>query len=280
MPFTPSHAVVALPLLRTPLVPAALAIGAMTPDLPLFTRGLGPGYLFTHSAANVVYTALIALALLLIWRVVLRPGLVALAPAVVARRLPAEWSFSGLATAREALRGRGGRSGPWLLAVSLVLGVLSHIGWDLFTHEGRWGVEALPALQQMWGPMPGYRWLQHGSSIVGLLVLAGFALRWLGQRPVRPLPPRAPAWLRWLWMLALPVLLGVSWLLGLAAFAPDATMQQLAYRTLPAASGLWGALTLGLCVLLVTTRRDPRPTDEGARTRPETPASAPPERQW
>ena len=28
MPFTPSHAVVALPFIRTPLVPAAVAIGA------------------------------------------------------------------------------------------------------------------------------------------------------------------------------------------------------------------------------------------------------------
>ena len=40
MPFTPSHAVVALPFLRTPLVPAAIAVGAMTPDLPLFVRGI------------------------------------------------------------------------------------------------------------------------------------------------------------------------------------------------------------------------------------------------
>lgn len=280
MPFTPSHAVVALPLLRTRLVPAALAIGAMTPDLPLFTRGLGPGYLFTHSAANVVYTALIALALLLIWRVVLRPGLVALAPAALARRLPADWALSGAATARDALCGRGGRSGPWLLAVSLVLGVLSHIGWDLFTHDGRWGVEALPALQQMWGPLPGYKWLQHGSSVIGLLVIAAFALQWLRHRPARPLTHRAPGWLRWLWMLALPALLGVAWVLGSAASGPDVTMQQLAYRTLPAASGLWGALTLGLCVLIVTIRRGPRPTDEVARTTPATLASAPQERQW
>ena len=33
MPFTPSHAVVALPFIRSPLVPAAIAVGAMTPDL-------------------------------------------------------------------------------------------------------------------------------------------------------------------------------------------------------------------------------------------------------
>ena len=49
MPFTPSHAVVALPFVRTPLVPAAIAIGAMTPDLPLFVRALPLDYGVTHS---------------------------------------------------------------------------------------------------------------------------------------------------------------------------------------------------------------------------------------
>ena len=48
MPFTPSHAVVALPFIRTPLVPAAIAIGAMAPDLPLFVRGLPLHYGRTH----------------------------------------------------------------------------------------------------------------------------------------------------------------------------------------------------------------------------------------
>lgn len=271
MPFTPSHAIVALPLLRTPLVPAALAIGAMTPDLPLFTRGLGLGYLFTHSVVNVGFTALIALVLLLLWRVVLRPGLVALAPDALARRLPETWSQSGRAIARDALRGPGGRGGPWLLAASLVIGVLSHIGWDLFTHERRWGVEALPALQQMWGPMPGYRWLQHGSSVVGLVVIAGFMLRWVRQRPARQLPHRSPVWLRWLWMLALPAVLGGAWLLGLATSGPDITVQQLAYRTLPAASGLWGALTFVLCLLLVTMRRETGVTDASITGTPTVP---------
>ena len=51
MPFTPSHAVVALPFVRTPLVPAAIAIGAMTPDLPLFVRVLLPRYAVTHDFA-------------------------------------------------------------------------------------------------------------------------------------------------------------------------------------------------------------------------------------
>ncbi|MGB4135992.1 MAG: DUF4184 family protein, partial [Microbacterium sp.] len=64
MPFTPSHAIVALPFVRSPLVPAAIAVGAMTPDLPLFLRGVGPSYGFTHDPVNALWTSLIALVLL------------------------------------------------------------------------------------------------------------------------------------------------------------------------------------------------------------------------
>ncbi|WP_262927685.1 DUF4184 family protein [Microbacterium sp. NIBRBAC000506063] len=49
MPFTPSHAVVALPFVRTPLLPAAIAVGAMAPDLPLFLRGTPLTYQVTHT---------------------------------------------------------------------------------------------------------------------------------------------------------------------------------------------------------------------------------------
>ena len=102
MPFTPSHALVALPFIRTPLVPAAIAIGAMTPDLPLFVRGVGLNYSFTHTFGNVVWTALLAFALFLIWRVVLRPAVPELVPLWLARRLPDDWDDRGLAAVRSA----------------------------------------------------------------------------------------------------------------------------------------------------------------------------------
>lgn len=253
MPFTPSHAVVALPFIRTPLLPAAIAIGAMTPDLPLFARGIGLTYDFTHAMTNVVWTTLIAFVLLLVWRVVLRPGLVELAPDAIAARLPEEWRRTGPAAAGEVLVPQR-RFGMLLVVVSLLVGVLSHIGWDLFTHEGRWGVENVSVLQQMWGPLAGYRWLQHGSSAVGLLILGVFALLWMRRRvPVRR-SRLLPAWVRVAWMLCLPAFLIGAWSLGLAIYGPLTgafTVQHLAYRTLPAASGAWGALTILLCVGIV-----------------------------
>lgn len=91
MPFTPSHAIVALPFVRMPLVPAAIAIGAMAPDLPLFTRGLIVDYSVTHDLRWLPVTVLLSHALLLVWRLVLRPACRMLAPRFLGARLPREW---------------------------------------------------------------------------------------------------------------------------------------------------------------------------------------------
>lgn len=264
MPFTPSHAVVALPFLRTPLVPAAIAIGAMTPDLPLFIRGFGVDYSFTHTYANVVFTAVIALGLFLLWRVVLRPAAAELSPAWLASRLPIGWNTPAAEALNEAL-GIGQRwTRPLWLAVSLLLGVTSHIVWDAFTHEGRAGVGFLPVLAEQWGPLPVYRWLQHGSSILGLVILAVWALVWLRRTPARTsiVERTTRPWVRVAWWVSLPVLLIAAWVAGYVLLGPfDAgfTVQHLAYRALPLACGVWGMLTLALCVALpILGRRLPR----------------------
>ncbi|WP_372968018.1 DUF4184 family protein [Microbacterium sp.] len=260
MPFTPSHALVALPFIRTPLVPSAIAIGAMTPDLPLFVRGLGLQYSFTHTFGNVVWTALVAFVLFLVWRVVLRPAVGELTPLWIARRLPDEWKRSGVVAAGEAVGvGLGRPAYPVLLAVSLILGVLTHIVWDLFTHEGRWGVEIFPALEQMWGPLSGYKWLQHGSSVIGLLGIGIWAmLRWNRQEPRDGDDRFVPAAVRIAWWLSLPAVLVTACIVGYLAYGPftaEFTYQHLAYRMLPPACALWGALTLALCLALPAFRR-------------------------
>jgi hypothetical protein len=258
MPFTPSHAVVALPFLRTPLVPAAIAVGAMAPDLALFTRGIPLGYSRTHDLAWLPATVALALGLLLVWRCVLRPSAREVAPLWLARRLPSEWDSGARAGWRETLPARA--RAILLLVASLAIGVVSHIVWDLFTHEGRWGVSAFPALEAMWGPFAGYKWLQYGSSAAGLAIIAVWMLVWLARRTLEASVPRVlPDVVRWVWWLALPALLVAAWGAGLAVYGPlteEWTAAHLAYRVLPVAVGAWGVLTI-LFALVVQRLRAP-----------------------
>ncbi len=258
MPFTPSHAVVALPFVRTPIVPAAVAVGAMTPDLPLFVRGGPLSYAMTHDWARLPVTIVVALGLLLVWRCVLRPAVRELSPRWLASRLPGEWDAAAPAGLRDTLR--PGLGLLWLVA-ALAIGVASHILWDSFTHEGRWGMVALD-LEQQWGPLPAYKWLQHGSSVVGLVILGAWALWWLRRRAVASVDHALPSWVRWAWWLSLPAVLIVAWIGGFLALGPftaEFTPQHLGYRVLPPATGLWGALTLALCVVVQAARRRRRP---------------------
>lgn len=258
MPFTPSHALIALPFIRTPLVPAAVAIGAMTPDLPLFLRGVGVTYGFTHTNANVVWTALLAFVLFLTWRVLLRPAVSELCPAWLAARLPDEWSRGGWDAAQRAVGVEERRSYPLLLAASLILGVISHILWDAFTHADRLGLQLFPALADRRGPLQGFKWLQHGSSVIGLVILAIWAALWLRRRrPSTAVTRVLPAWVRMSWWLSLPVILIAAVVIGYLAYGPftvDFTPQHLAYRVLPPASASWGFLTLALCLVVAIIR--------------------------
>lgn len=286
MPFTVSHAVVALPFVRTPLIPAAIAIGAMTPDLPLFVRMLVPSYARTHDLAWLPVTILLALALLLVWRCVLRPASRALVPAFIAERLPSEWDAGAAAALRETFgivpvegrvtstststgtdtrtrtRWHGSFRAIALLVISLALGVATHIAWDLFTHEGRIGTDLIPILDQMWGPLAGFKWLQHGSSVLGLLILAIWGAYWLAAHPRTPHLPRVAGWVRVSWWISLPVLLLGAWLWGMTAFGPftsEWTVQHLAYRVPPPASAAFGILTLALCIAVqLASRRNQR----------------------
>ncbi|GAA3758597.1 DUF4184 family protein [Microbacterium kribbense] len=243
MPFTASHAVLALPFIRTPLLPAAIAVGAMAPDLPLFLRGTPLNYDLTHT--NIAVSATLALALLVLWYALLRPAVRGLSPHWLAARLPAEWD-------RMPPLPRRARRWVWL-AVSLVLGVISHVAWDAFTHDGRGGVRLVPALDRPWGPLTGYKWLQHGSSALGLLVLATFAAVWLARRrPVAAVTGVLPTWLRWAGWLALAPILVTAWAIGFAAHGPFTagyTPQHLAYQALPPACAVWAAVMVALCVV-------------------------------
>ncbi|WP_380169484.1 DUF4184 family protein [Jannaschia sp. R86511] len=193
MPFTLAHPAAVLPLMRGPLVPTALVAGAVSPDLPYFLRATGipvtaqswyeplTNATTTHSLPGLL-TVAVPLALLL------HLGLrAALAPLATLGPAPAHAAAAGA-------RSRGGRPGlgrgvavvGWV-ALSLVLGVLTHVVWDSFTHGDGWVVQQVPALSDpVLGRLTWARALQHASTVVGLSVLLVHLWRRRGRLLPRP----------------------------------------------------------------------------------------------
>jgi hypothetical protein len=167
VPFTISHAVVALPFRRSVLPVAAVAVGAMTPDAVLFAPVLPP-YGFTHSWLGVVTVDLaVSLVLLAAWWFLVRPAWTPVLPARYRAQLPG-WD--------RPERVPPARIPP--VVVACLLGSATHVVWDAFSHRDGWAVALLPALRSDVGGHPVYSLVQDGSSAGGLLLLLVLLVRW------------------------------------------------------------------------------------------------------
>jgi hypothetical protein len=190
VPFTGSHPAAVLPLMRSGLVPSALVIGSMVPDL-FYYLPLSDGIEsqlshHTHTAVGVLGLDLVlGLAVFVIWQVLVAPLAVAVAGQAVRARLapglPVPWRrhFAGLRAAGTVL-------------VSLWVGAATHVFWDEFTHPGRWGARHLSWLADSHGPLAGYQWAQYASGVVGALLIADAVRRWWQHTPVAARPVEGP----------------------------------------------------------------------------------------
>ncbi len=189
MPFTPSHVAAVLPLHRR-LAASALVVGSMVPDLPYYLPvhpPAGPGADVTHSPTGVVtLDVLLGLAVFLLWHGLLAGPALAASPAGLRARVPR----AALAGVRERL------ATPVRVVrvlVSLSVGAATHVLWDSFTHDGRWGVRHVDWLAQPHASVAGYTWAQLASSVAGLLLVAIWTRRWWVSATVRePGPPGLP----------------------------------------------------------------------------------------
>jgi hypothetical protein len=190
VPFTLSHAAAALPFRRLRLIPSALVVGTLAPDFEYFLRIAAKGG-FGHTLRGAfVLTLPLALAVLWIFHSTIKVPLARLFPDGLERRVL-------------AYLGRFRFFGPQRFAVvvaSLLLGIATHLLWDAFTHPRAWiyrhslflsRTVNLPAL----GAIPCYKVLQYVSTVVGLVVLLAWFVRWyeaaepVGERSGRFLAP-------------------------------------------------------------------------------------------
>ncbi|GGX60843.1 DUF4184 family protein [Streptomyces fructofermentans] len=179
MPFTLSHAAAVLPAMRTDgtgrgrLVPAVLLAGSFAPDTTYYAASALPAAMgfgdVTHSFPGVLTVdVLIAWTLVGAW-LVLREPLVALLPRNRQGRVGA---LVRCGAPRAPIR----PSAALWWYVSAVLGALTHVVWDAFTHLDRWGMRIFPVLGREIAGSPLYWYLQYGGSAVAAVVIAAFAV--------------------------------------------------------------------------------------------------------
>jgi hypothetical protein len=203
MPLGPAHPAVVLPLQRLGLPLSALVVGAVAPDAPVYLP-VGVSYGTTHSGGGLAVDTVIGLVVLWLWFGLLRDAVVDLTPAL-RRRVPAR---AGL-----------GRRG-WLLApLAVAIGSATHVLWDSTTHDWGFVVQEFAFLREDRGPLPLYRWLQHGCTVAGSAVVVTYGVLRLRGRPVVARPPavRRPG----LWLAPLA---GAALVVGFALRDPNAAI--------------------------------------------------------
>jgi hypothetical protein len=183
MPFTLSHAAAAYPLRRTRLELSALITGCFAPDFPYFIFLRPHGGFIGHTFTGV-FTFDLPAGLLAVWlfEIYMKRPLMVFLPAAVRQRLEVEKRvFSFLPPARTA----------WI-TISILIGTATHLLWDSFTHPYRppyrpWRFLSLPVHLPFGRSIEAYQLLQHGSTLIGFLILAIWVLRWYqSTRPADP----------------------------------------------------------------------------------------------
>lgn len=211
MPFTISHAAAVLPFSR-PLARwrllSATIIGSMVPDFGWFIPfPWRPARIETHSTLSLLTFSLpVGLATFWIFQRLMKTSWRELLPNAAYAR----WrEYAAPADLADPLQ--------WLLAACGVLvGAVTHLVWDAFTHEGARGVRMIPALDDAvlairGHQLAGARLLQDASSLIGLVVVA--AILAYGLRPASGVelatPRRLGAAERSLWAAAYVLMAGV-----------------------------------------------------------------------
>jgi hypothetical protein len=170
MPFTFSHPGIVLPLTFLPrqwFSLTGLVIGSLTPDFEYFLR-MRIMSNYSHTIDGLFWFDLpLGLLLAFIFHNIVRNSLFDNSPTILKTRFIAFRQFDW----------NGHFKRNWFVVIiSILIGAASHIFWDSFTHYQGYFVQTIPALQNtvdfLDGQIPILKLLQHGSTLLGGLVIA------------------------------------------------------------------------------------------------------------
>ncbi len=170
MPFTFSHPAIILPFTcvwKKRFSATALIIGSIAPDFEYFIRFHNASY-HSHTWAGVFWFDLPAgLILCFVFHDIVKTTLILNLPAFLRNRFVAFLDFNW----------KGYFLRHWFIVLySLLLGIVSHLLWDRFTHQSYRFFNVVPGLKDSLDPdfHPNlvYRLIQMSYSAFGLLVIA------------------------------------------------------------------------------------------------------------
>jgi hypothetical protein len=175
MPFTFSHPALILPfthLQKKYLSTTGLVIGSLTPDFEYFLRMETKGD-FSHSIAGIfLFNFPLGLLLTFVFHNIIRFDLFNNFPAFIYTRLSTFNHFNW---------NNYFKKNWFIVSYSLLLGTISHIFWDSFTHETGFFVQKISSFQKhiifFNLNIPFFKLLQHFSTLLGGLIIILYILK-------------------------------------------------------------------------------------------------------
>jgi hypothetical protein len=166
MPFTASHPAIILPLLqRRVFSVSGLLMGSMVPDFEFFIR-LEPQGVHGHSYLAMFWLNLpLALLCITLYHVIVRDQLILHLPSYFKKRFQPFLIFDWVSYFK---------SNYLKVIYSILVGNISHLFWDAFTHSDGFFVTLMPFLYNEFWQIPLYHLLQYGFSVLGLITILNF----------------------------------------------------------------------------------------------------------
>lgn len=166
MPFTFAHPAIILPFnycSKRYFSLTGLVTGSLAPDFEYFLRMRIKG-VYGHTLSGMFWFDLpLAILLAFIFHNIVRNQLIIHLPSFLIARFQRYTAFDW--------NKRFTRS--WfVIIISTLLGISSHLFWDSFTHEHGFFVEHLKLLRSAVGTVAVYNILQHASTLVGFTIIA------------------------------------------------------------------------------------------------------------
>lgn len=166
MPFTFAHPIFALPFKYVKpkyFSVTGLILGSMSPDFEYFLM-LEPYQSIGHSIKGLIFQAIpLCVILALIFHCIVKEILVL--------HLPSNYSINQRVY-NSLSRWRPSFTGWIVFIISVIIGFLTHVFIDGFTHSNGYFVERYPSLREIViYNFPLYKILQHSFSVFGLLMI-------------------------------------------------------------------------------------------------------------